>query len=141
MEVAKQFGENLRRLRKRAGISQEELGFRCSLHRTEIGLLERGARVPRIDTLVKIATGLGVRIDCKLLDGISWVPPTAPTATQAGEFKIKSRIEQHRELMERAAQLREGQTETVDAVQLVHEARDELGERTERWKEDEEEER
>jgi hypothetical protein len=41
--------------------------------------------------------------------------------------------------MERAAKVREGQTETVDAVQLIHEARDELAERTERWKEDEEE--
>jgi transcriptional regulator with XRE-family HTH domain len=67
--VAERFGGNLRRLRTGAGISQEELGFRCSLHRTEIGLLERGARVPRIDTLIKIATGLGVRIDCALLDG------------------------------------------------------------------------
>lgn len=122
------------------GISEEELGFRCSLHRTEIGLLERGARVPGIDTLIKIASGLGARIDCKLLDGISWVPPTAPTATQAGEFKINSRIEQHREMMERTAKLRECQTETVDAVQLVHEARDELEARTERWKGDEGEE-
>jgi transcriptional regulator with XRE-family HTH domain len=122
MEVARRFGENLRRLRKGADISQEELGLRCSLHRTEIGLLERGARVPRIDTLVKLASGLNVRIDCKLLDGISWTPAT----TEAGGFKIKSRIELHRELMERAAALRAGQTETVDAVQLVHEARDEL---------------
>jgi hypothetical protein len=40
--------------------------------------------------------------------------------------------------MERAAKPREGQTETVDAVHLVHEARDELTERAERWKEDEE---
>ncbi len=133
MEVARRFGENLRRLRKGAGISQEELGLRCSLHRTEIGLLERGARVPRIDTLIKIASGLSVRIDCKLLDGISWTPAT----TEAGGFQIKSRVEQHRELMERAAKLREGQTKTVDAVQLVHEARDELADRTERWKEDE----
>jgi hypothetical protein len=39
--------------------------------------------------------------------------------------------------MERAAKLREGQTETVDTVQLIHEARDELAERTEGWKEDE----
>lgn len=74
MEVAERFGENLRRLRNRADISQEELGLRSSLHRTEIGLLERGARVPRIDTLIKIATGLGVRIDCALLDGITWTP-------------------------------------------------------------------
>ena len=96
MEVARCFGENLRRLRKRAGISQEDLAFSCSLHRTEIGLLERGARVPRIDTLLKIATGLGVRIDCALLDGIDWTPAT----TQAGGFKVKSRIERHKDPME-----------------------------------------
>jgi transcriptional regulator with XRE-family HTH domain len=125
MEVARRFGENLRRLRKGANISQEELGLRCSLHRTEIGLLERGARVPRIDTLIKIASGLGVQIDCKLLAGISWTPAT----TEAGGFRIKSRVEQHRELMERAAALRAGQTETVDAVKLVDEARDELEQR------------
>jgi transcriptional regulator with XRE-family HTH domain len=99
MGVAERFGENLLRIRKSAGISQEELGFRCSLHRTEIGLLERGARVPRIDTLIKIATGLGVRIDCALLDGITWTPAT----TQAGGFTLEPRIERqsHRELEER----------------------------------------
>ncbi len=133
MEVAERFGENLRRLRKGAGISQEALGLRCSLHRTEIGLLERGARVPRIDTLIKIASGLGIHPNA-LMAGISWTPAKAGTV---GKFKIKSRIEQHREAMELAAKLREGQTETVDAVQLVHEARDELAERTERWKGDE----
>jgi transcriptional regulator with XRE-family HTH domain len=133
MEVAERFGDNLRRIRKGAGISQEALGLRCSLHRTEIGLLERGARVPRIDTLIKIASGLGIHPNA-LMAGISWTP--AKTGT-AGEFKIKSRIEQHREAMELAAKVREGQTETVDAVQLIHEARDELAERTERWKEDE----
>jgi transcriptional regulator with XRE-family HTH domain len=84
MEVARRFGENLRRHRKVADISQEELGLRCSLHRTEIGLLERGARVPRIDTLIKIASGLGIRIDCALLDGITWTP----AITEAGAFTI-----------------------------------------------------
>ncbi len=85
MEVAQRFGENLRHLRKGADVSQEELGLRCSLHRTEIGLLERGARVPRIDTLIKIASGLGVRIDCALLDGITWTPST----TEAGVFTLE----------------------------------------------------
>jgi transcriptional regulator with XRE-family HTH domain len=86
MEVARRFGENLRQIRQEADISQEELGLRCSLHRTEIGLLERGARVPRIDTLIKIASGLGIRIDCALLDGIIWTPAT----TQAGSFTLES---------------------------------------------------
>lgn len=133
MDVAMRFGENLRRIRKGAGISQEELGYRCSLHRTEIGLLERGARVPRIDTLIKIATGLGVRIDCALLEGITWTPGT----TLAGGFQIKSRIEQHRELMKDAAGLRARQKKPSDVAKAVNEARDELEQRTERWKEDE----
>jgi transcriptional regulator with XRE-family HTH domain len=72
LTVARQFGRNLRRERKRAGLSQEEVGFRASLHRTEVGLLERGARVPRIDTLIKLASALGVRIDCALLAGMTW---------------------------------------------------------------------
>jgi len=127
MEVARRFGENLRRLRKGADVSQEELGLRCSLHRTEIGLLERGARVPRIDTLIKLASGLGVRIDCALLDGITWMPG----ATEVGEFRTESRIERHKAAMEQAAALRATQTKTVDAAKLVREGRDELERRGE----------
>lgn len=74
IEVARRFGVNLRRVRRQADLSQEEVGFRSSLHRTEVGLLERGARVPRIDTLVKLTGALGLRIDCALLDGIEWTP-------------------------------------------------------------------
>ncbi|HEX5762832.1 MAG TPA: helix-turn-helix transcriptional regulator [Solirubrobacterales bacterium] len=76
VEVARRFGDNLVRCRKRAGLSQEELSFRAALHRTQIGLLERGGRLPRIDTLVKLAGALGVPPDC-LLDGISWKPGSA----------------------------------------------------------------
>lgn len=72
-EVAAYFAANLRRVRKAAGISQEEVGRRSSLHRTEVGLLERGARVPRIDTMVKLASALDVPPD-RLLEGISWTP-------------------------------------------------------------------
>lgn len=72
-EVAKRFGDNLVRCRKRAGLSQEELGFRASIHRTQVGTLERGARCPRIDTLAKLAGALGVSPE-SLLDGITWKP-------------------------------------------------------------------
>jgi transcriptional regulator with XRE-family HTH domain len=74
-DIARQFGENLRRARRQAGISQEETGFRASLHRTEIGLLERGARTPRIDTAVKLACALGVEPGL-LLEGIGWTSGT-----------------------------------------------------------------
>jgi transcriptional regulator with XRE-family HTH domain len=72
-EVAVSFGANLARLRERSGVTQEELSFRASLHRTEIGLLERGGRLPRIDTLAKLAGALGVP-PSSLLDGIAWEP-------------------------------------------------------------------
>lgn len=72
-EIAQRFGENLVRSRRREGLSQEELGFEAGLHRTEIGMLERGVRIPRIDTLIKLVCTLGVPTD-ELLDGITWLP-------------------------------------------------------------------
>lgn len=67
------FASNLRRVRKRAGLSQETLGFRSELHPTEISQLERGGRIPRVDTLVKLAIGLDAD-PCELLDGMTWAP-------------------------------------------------------------------
>jgi len=71
--VAVRFGRNLARQRKRVGLSQEETALRASLHRTEIGLLERGERVPRIDTLLRLAGAVGTA-PADLLDGIAWKP-------------------------------------------------------------------
>lgn len=71
-EIGARFGENLRRARRRAMLSQEALGRGAGLHRTEIGLLEQGQRRPRIDTLVKLACSLEAPVD-ELLDGIDWV--------------------------------------------------------------------
>jgi len=72
--VAKRFGENLRRLREQADLSQEEMGYRSSLHRTEIGILERGERLPRMDTMLKLGAALGVKFECPLLTGLEWTP-------------------------------------------------------------------
>jgi transcriptional regulator with XRE-family HTH domain len=71
--VAERFAQNLRRARASTVLSQEELAFRASLHRTEVGMLERAERTPRIDTLVKLAGALGVE-PTALLDGIEWDP-------------------------------------------------------------------
>ncbi len=73
MSVARQFGANLADQRRGAGISQEELGIRANVHRTEISQLERGLRVPRLDTIVKLRDVLGVTTD-KLIAGIAWHP-------------------------------------------------------------------
>ncbi len=84
MNVAVRFGENLSRARKRAGMSQEEAGIRASLHRTEIGLLERGERVPRIDTAIKLAGAVGVSLG-ELVEGIEWSPGMA----SRGNFSVE----------------------------------------------------
>jgi transcriptional regulator with XRE-family HTH domain len=65
------FGANLVHARRRAEISQEELGVRCDLHRTEISLLERGGREPRLGTILKLAKALDVTPD-ELCAGILW---------------------------------------------------------------------
>jgi transcriptional regulator with XRE-family HTH domain len=69
--VAVQFGKDLRRFRNGVGVSQEGLGFLAALHRTEISLLERGLREPKLDTIIKLAGTLGVTLN-ELCDGISW---------------------------------------------------------------------
>jgi transcriptional regulator with XRE-family HTH domain len=71
IDIAARFGDNLARHRKRADLSQEELSHLASLHRTEVSQLERGLRIPRIDTLVKLTASLEVSAD-DLLVGIVW---------------------------------------------------------------------
>ncbi|MDX6625228.1 MAG: hypothetical protein QOE56_217 [Solirubrobacterales bacterium] len=83
VDVAARFAENLTHCRKRAGLSQEELGFGAALHRTEISQLERGLRVARIDTLVKLAGTLSIS-PCDLLEGIEWSPSTSTS----GQFRV-----------------------------------------------------
>lgn len=65
------FAVNLREARKAAKISQQELGERTDLHRTEISLLERAGREPRLGTIVKLAGALGVTPEF-LCTGMSW---------------------------------------------------------------------
>ena len=80
MEPRERFAVNLRQARLRQSISQEELGFRCELHRTEISLLERGGREPRLGTIVKLAGALDTT-PAELCAGIHWLP-------RSGRFKI-----------------------------------------------------
>lgn len=71
MEPRERFAVNLRAARRKQRISQEELGFRTDLHRTEISLLERGQREPRLGTIVKLAAALASS-PAELCDGVGW---------------------------------------------------------------------
>jgi predicted ATPase/DNA-binding XRE family transcriptional regulator len=52
------FGEELRRLRRRSGLSQETLAARAGLSPEAVSLLERGRRSPRMTTMRLLAEGL-----------------------------------------------------------------------------------
>lgn len=69
MDARQQFAANLLAARKRRGLSQEALGLEVGLHRTEISLLERAGRDPRLATIVTLARGLRIP-PSELLSGI-----------------------------------------------------------------------
>ena len=53
------FGEEVSRLRKRLGVSQEELAFRAEVHRTYISQIERGIKSPTLAVILKLSRALG----------------------------------------------------------------------------------
>jgi transcriptional regulator with XRE-family HTH domain len=81
-EFARRFGLSLATARLAAGVSQEALGDLAELHRTAVGQLERGERIPRTDTLVKLAAALGIETQV-LLSGLTLIPPKI----QQGRFE------------------------------------------------------
>lgn len=54
------FARNVTAAREKAGLTQEALGWAAGLHQTEIARIEKGTRNPGLETIVKVATGLGV---------------------------------------------------------------------------------
>jgi transcriptional regulator with XRE-family HTH domain len=85
-EVGRLVGRNIRHHRKLADLSQEELAFRAGIHRTAVGQLERGERVPRVDTVIRLAGCLELSPG-DLLAGVVWEPIayTAGGYRSAGE--------------------------------------------------------
>ena len=61
-KILKQFGNNVKRLRKRKGWSQEEFARKAELHRTYIGSIERSERNVSLINIQRIARALDVEI-------------------------------------------------------------------------------
>ncbi len=59
-DILLKFGQKMQKVRQDQGVTQEELAARLSMHRTYIGLIERGQRNPTIRTLYKISKALKV---------------------------------------------------------------------------------
>lgn len=63
------FGDRLRNLRRRQGLSQEKLADLAGMHRTYVGGVERGERNISLLNLVALARGLQVSVS-ELVEGV-----------------------------------------------------------------------
>lgn len=61
-DILIKFGNEVRKLRKEKGISQEELAHRADLHRTYIGMIERAEKNITLLNIEKIAKALDLNI-------------------------------------------------------------------------------
>jgi transcriptional regulator with XRE-family HTH domain len=83
-EVTRDFATNLRRERKRAGLTQEALGLAAGINRTHVGYLERRRRTPELPTIRLLSGALGIGSD-RLVD-----PPDADTPKTGTSSRKKS---------------------------------------------------
>lgn len=81
MTLRDRFSANLLRQRRKTGMSQQRLGDLSGLHRTEISLLERSGREPRLGTLLKLAAALDCNVE-DLCKGARWLP-------KSGRFSLR----------------------------------------------------
>ena len=61
-QVLVKLGRNLRKAREKRGWSQEEFAFRCGVHRTYVGGIERAEYNVTILTLRKFTKALGISL-------------------------------------------------------------------------------
>ena len=54
-------GDELRKARQTAGLTQEQLAFEANVHRTYISQLERNKKSPTVMMLFRLCKALGVR--------------------------------------------------------------------------------
>jgi transcriptional regulator with XRE-family HTH domain len=69
-EIAHQLGRNLFLLRRRAGLSQAELGQKTGIAQARISVFEHGEGLPQLDQFVRICQALDARPD-QLLKGVT----------------------------------------------------------------------
>lgn len=62
-EVLIKFGQKVREERVRLDLSQEELARRAGVHRTYVGMIERGEKNITLTNIEKISKALGLSLD------------------------------------------------------------------------------
>ena len=60
MDIVKVFADNLKKYRKRTGLSQEQFAEKCGMHRTYISAIECYRRSISLENIQRIADALGI---------------------------------------------------------------------------------
>jgi len=61
-KILKNFGEQVKKKRYLAGLSQEELAEKLNIHRTYMSFIERGQRNPSLLMIFKISRALKIKL-------------------------------------------------------------------------------
>ena len=69
---AKAVGQRIRAAREKKGLTQEELAALVDISPTHVSVIERGTKIPRMDTFVAIANVLEVSADSLLVDVVDY---------------------------------------------------------------------
>ncbi len=90
-------GEIIAKLRKKAGLTQSELGFECGWGKSRLSNYEQGARKPKLDDLETIAKTLDKHLGAYTIVELVTGKPLSELAEQegfanAGKFKIENAI-------------------------------------------------
>lgn len=64
--IADSIGANIRRFRREKGIRQEDLAEKANVSTNYIGMLERGEKIPSLETFIAIINALDVSADMVL---------------------------------------------------------------------------
>lgn len=67
----KALGERIRVARERNNLTQEKLAELCSLSSSHIGHIERGTRIPSLETVFAVSNVLDISFDSLLLDSFN----------------------------------------------------------------------
>ncbi len=67
-ELLNKFGEKVREERLKRGLSQEELAAKAGVHRTYIGMIERGEKNITLSNIKKVAEALDLKIEQLLIN-------------------------------------------------------------------------
>ncbi len=101
-------GHTVRELRASAGYSQERFAAKIKVHRTFMGTIERGKTNPSLDTLERLAKGLGMSV-WELIRAAERSGPAAARdrARGQGSYDRRGKLERETTALRKIAEARD----------------------------------